>query len=149
TLRGVGGVIDGGGRGQVIVVTAAGATLENLEVRGSGADLGTPDACVWTAPSATGVVVMGGRFTDCAFGIYVQRSDRARIEGNTVMGRHEVREADRGNGIHFHDASFVTIRGNTVRGARDGLFIGATDDSLIEDNHVAHTRYGVHYMWSH
>lgn len=149
TLRGAGGVIDGGGRGQVIVVTAAGATLEDLEVRGSGADLGTPDACVWTAPSATGVVVTGGRFTDCAFGIYVQRSDRARIEGNTVMGRHEVREADRGNGIHFHDASFVTIRGNTVRGARDGLFIGATDDSLIEDNHVAHTRYGVHYMWSH
>lgn len=149
TLRGDGGVIDGGGRGQVIVVTGAGAALEDLVVRGSGADLGGPDACVWTAPTATGVVVARGRFTDCAFGIYVQRSDRARIEGNTVIGRHDVREADRGNGIHFHDASFVTIRGNTVRGARDGLFIGATDDSLIEDNHVAHTRYGVHYMWSH
>lgn len=149
TLRGAGGVIDGGGRGQVIVVTAAGAALEGLEVRGSGSDLGAPDACVWTAPSATGVVVSGSRLTDCAFGIYVQRSDHARIEGNTVVGRTDVREADRGNGIHFHDASFVTIRGNTVRGGRDGLFIGATDDSVIEGNHIEHTRYGVHYMWSH
>lgn len=149
TLRGAGGVIDGGGRGQVIVVTAAGVTLEGLDVRASGSDLGTPDACVWTAPSATGVVVARGRFTDCAFGIYVQRSNHAVVEGNVIEGRAGVREADRGNGIHFHDASFVTIRDNVVSGARDGLFIGATDDSVIEGNHVRGTRYGVHYMWSH
>lgn len=149
TLRGAGGVIDGGGRGQVIVVTAAGARLEGLSVRGSGSDLGTPDACIWTAPSATGVVVEQNQLRDCAFGIYVQRSDRARVERNVVEGRSDVREADRGNGIHFHDASHVVIRGNRVRGARDGLFIGATDHSVIEDNEIERTRYGVHYMWSH
>ncbi|MEZ4253319.1 MAG: NosD domain-containing protein [Polyangiales bacterium] len=43
----------------------------------------------------------------------------------------------------------MAIRDNTVCGSRDGLFIGATDDSLIEGNRIERTRYGVHYMWSH
>ncbi|MBX3249021.1 MAG: nitrous oxide reductase family maturation protein NosD [Myxococcales bacterium] len=149
TLRGAGGVIDGGGRGQVITVLAAGARLEGLVVRGSGFDLGAFDACVWTAPSAEGVEVVDNRLSECAFGIYVQESDGAQIVGNHVAGRREVREPDRGNGVHFHDAQRVLIRGNHVEHTRDGLFIGATHDSVIEDNHIRRTRYGVHYMWSH
>lgn len=149
TLRGAGGIVDGGARGTVITVLARGVRLEGVEARSSGADLGASDSCVWTAPSAEGVVIAGGRFTDCAFGIYVQESDHARIEGNEVVGRAGVREADRGNGIHLFDASFVTVVGNTVTGARDGFFVSATDDSLIEGNRAIHVRYGVHYMWSH
>lgn len=149
TLRGAGGVIDGGGEGQVIAVIAPHVVIRDLEVRGSGADLGAFHACVWTAPTAEHVTVENLRLRDCAFGIYVQESDFAQILGNDVEGRAHVREADRGNGIHFHDASHVVIRDNAVRGSRDGLFIGATDDSLIEGNRIERTRYGVHYMWSH
>lgn len=149
TLRGAGGVVDGEGRGQVIAVVAPRVILQGLHVRASGSDLGRPDACIWTGPTAERVHIENNHLTDCAFGIYVQESDHAKVIGNDVTGRAHVREADRGNGIHFHDASFVEIRANRIRGSRDGLFIGATDDSLIEGNVIERTRYGVHYMWSH
>lgn len=149
TLRGAGGTIDGGGRGQVITVIAPDVIIEGVHARHSGVDLGAFDGCVWTAPTATRVVIRDGRFEECAFGIYVQRSDFARVERNVVRGRTDLRVVDRGNGIHFHDAIFVQIVGNDVAGTRDGLYIGATDQSLIADNVITGARYGVHYMWSH
>ena len=149
TLRGAGGVLDGDGRGTVVTVRAPGVVLDGVSARNSGADLGGPDACVYAGEHATGVVVRGGHFEDCAFGIYVQRCDEARIEDNDVTGRAGVREADRGNGVHVFDSQHVVIRGNHVRGVRDGLFVAATNDSRIEDNRIDHVRYAIHYMWSH
>ena len=149
TLRGAGGTIDGGGHGTVITVVAPDVTLDGLDVSGSGVDLGAPDSGIWTAPTAVGVTVLRSHVHGCAFGIYVQESDHARVEENVVEPRSDLFIADRGNGIHFFDAEHVTIARNHVSGGRDGLFIAATDDSLIEDNVIEHTRYAIHYMWSH
>lgn len=149
TLRGAGGVIDGGGASTVITVEAPGVVLDHVHAQNSGSDLGAPDACVYTSPTAVGVVVRDGRFEDCAFGIYVHRSNEAQIERNLVIGRAAVREPDRGNGIHLFDAQRVMVRGNEVRGSRDGIFVAATNDSHFLDNHIDHVRYGIHYMWSH
>lgn len=150
TLRGTGGVIDGGGTGTVLVVAAAGARVEDLEVRGSGSDLtGTqPDSCIWLEESAAGAVVENNRVHDCAFGIWVNKAARAQILGNRVRGRVHQRPSDRGNGIHLFDASHLVVRGNHVSDARDGIYVSAVDDSLIEGNSTDGQRYGVHYMYS-
>ncbi len=147
-LRGEGGVLDGGGEGTVLTVTAPHARVEGLELRGSGSDLGAPDACLFVAPSATETTVRDNRLSDCAFGMWLHRAHGSLIEGNRVEGRRDVRVADRGNGIHLFDCSYVTVRRNVVRGARDGLYVSATDDSLLEDNDLTDQRYGLHYMYS-
>jgi nitrous oxidase accessory protein len=154
TLRGEpGAVIDGGGRGTVLEVQAPLVVLRELEVRGSGNGMENPrtnvDACVWSSPTADGLEVRGSRFPDCLFGIYVQQSDGAQIVGNDVRGRPELREVDRGNGIHLFDANHVLVEGNVIEGTRDGLYISSTDDSRIVGNRVHHVRYAIHYMWSH
>jgi nitrous oxidase accessory protein len=41
------------------------------------------------------------------------------------------------------------IRGNSVRKARDGIYVSATENSLIEDNVAEHVRFGIHYMYSY
>jgi nitrous oxidase accessory protein len=148
TLRGDGATLDGEGTGTVLTVSAAEAVVEGFVVRGSGSDLGAPDVGIYTTPEATGVVLRRNRIEDCAFGIWVHMSDRAQVLDNTVVGRSHVRVADRGNGIHLFDASFVLVRGNHVSRARDGIYVSATDDSRFVDNVVEDQRYGVHYMYS-
>lgn len=148
TLRGD-GVIDGGGHGRVIEVVAPGVVIEGLTIQNSGADLSHPDACVYLEPSAVGSVLRGNLVRDCAFGIWVHTTPRVELIDNHVVGRSEVRVPDRGNGIQLFDASHLVIRGNHIEGARDGLYVSATEDSLIEGNRVEHMRYGVHYMYSY
>lgn len=149
TLRGAGGVIDGGGHGTVITVSAPGAIVEHLTIRGSGSDLGAPDCCVYTEPTAVGATIQDNELEDCAFGIWIHESERARVRRNRVRGRADVRPADRGNGIHLFNASHLVVRDNEVWGARDGIYVSACEDSLIAGNLLRDQRYGMHYMYSY
>ena len=150
TLRGTGGALDGGGEGTVLVVTAAGATIEDLAVQASGHDLSgmQPDTCIWVERTAVAAVIRNNQVTDCAFGIWINRTPNAQIVGNQVRGRSEERPTDRGNGIQLFDASNLLVRDNVVTGARDGIYVSAVEDSLIEGNRTTDQRYGVHYMYS-
>jgi len=151
TLRGTGGVIDGGGKGTVIVVAVPGAVVEGLTVRGSGTNLSgmQPDSCIWIEKAAAGAVVRNNNLPDCAFGIWVNETPEAQLIGNRIYGRTEQRPTDRGNGIQLFNGSKLVIRGNMVTGARDVIYVSAMEDSLIEDNQVRNQRYGVHYMYSY
>jgi nitrous oxidase accessory protein len=154
TIRGEeGAVLDGAGHGTVLTVLAPDVTLRGLEIRGSGNAMSNPDtnvdACVWMAPTALRAQVLDNALPDCLFGIYVQRAHETVVAGNTVHGRPELREADRGNGIHVFDADRVTVRDNVIEGTRDGLYVAAADDCHFERNMIRRVRYAVHYMWSH
>ncbi len=151
TLRGTGGVIDGGGKGTTIVVEAAGAVVEKLEVRASGSNLSgmQPDSCIFLRATAVKAIIQDNRLHDCSFGIWVHTSEAAQILRNDITGRSELRITERGNGIQLFDASNLVVGENVVRGARDGIYISATDDSLIRGNLVEDQRYGVHYMFSY
>ncbi|NOY92494.1 MAG: nitrous oxide reductase family maturation protein NosD [Deltaproteobacteria bacterium] len=148
TLRGE-GTIDGGGEGRVIEIIAPGVVVEGLTIEGSGSNISGPDACIYIEPSAVGAVVRGNLVRDCAFGIWVHTTPRVELLDNHIIGRADVRVADRGNGIQLFDASHLVIRGNRIEGARDGLYVSATEDSLIEGNRMHGMRYGVHYMYSY
>jgi nitrous oxidase accessory protein len=147
--RGRGSVIDGAGKGRVVVVASAGVRVEGLQVRNSGSDVGASDACIYVEPQATGAVVRDNELRECAFGIWVHETDGAQIVGNDVESRQELRVTDRGNGLHLFNASNLVVRGNRVRNARDGIYVSATEDSLIEHNVAEQLRFGIHYMYSY
>ena len=148
TLRGTGGIIDGDGQGTALRVMAPAAIIDNLEVQNSGGDLGGPDCCIYVDDAADGTVIRNNVVRDCAFGIWIHHADRTKVLNNRVTGRPHRRNADRGNGIHLFDSSYLEVVGNDVRDARDGIYVSATDDSLIADNRTNHQRYGIHYMYS-
>lgn len=148
-LRGKGGIIDGRQKGKVIVVTAARVVLEGLIVQGSGTDLGGPDSCIYLAKSAERSIVRKNLIRDCAFGLWLHEANYVQILGNRVIGRKDITESDRGNGIHLFDGSYLLVRKNHVSYARDGIYVSAVEDSLIEENYLSHQRYGVHYMFSY
>lgn len=150
TLAGAGGVLDGGDLGTVLTVVAPGTVVDGVRVRGSGTELTglTPDACVRTTALATGAVIRNVEAWDCTFGIWVHETRGAQVVDNRVTGRPEPRPSERGNGVHLFDGSQLVVRGNTVAGTRDGIYVSATDDSLIADNVASEVRYGIHYMYS-
>ncbi len=148
-LKGQGGVIDGGGEGTVLTIDAPDVVVEGLTISGSGDNLSGPDCGVYTTKKATRVVLRKNRLTHCAFGIWIHESDAARIIGNIVEGTVEGHPSNRGNGIHLFDGSNLEIRDNTVTGGRDGIYISACEDSLIQGNITETTRFGVHYMFSY
>jgi len=148
TVRGAGAIIDGGGQGTVVRLEAPGATLEDLEIRASGQNIDGPDACVFITQAAKGAVVRRSRLHDCAFGIWVNKTSGARLEGNRVVGSLVGHRSERGNAIHLFDADHLMIVGNSITGGRDGIYVSATEDSTIEDNRVDQARYCVHYMYS-
>lgn len=143
-----GGTLESEGASRTLTIAAPGVTVSDLAVVGSGDDLSTPDACVYVEPVATGAAIRDSRLTDCLFGIWVHETDDVQIVGNTVVGRPDDPPPRKGNGIHLFDATRATVQGNTVSGARDGIYVSATEDSLIAENVASHQRYGIHYMYS-
>jgi nitrous oxidase accessory protein len=149
TLRGTGGVIDGGGQDTVVRISAPGVHLDHLRVRDSGSDRAGPDACIYVEPEAVGATIVDSELTDCLFGIWVHQGRDVRVERNHVVGRLDIgHRSNRGNGIHLFDGANLAVVGNRVESARDGVYVSATEDSLIADNHLSDLRYGLHYMYS-
>jgi nitrous oxidase accessory protein len=148
TLRGRGGVLDGGGVGTVLVVDAPGARIEGLELANGGDDVGAPDACIFITERATGALVRDSTMRGCTFGIWVHQTRDVQLLDNRIEGHTELRVADRGNGIHLFDASGLVVRGNRISRARDGIYVSATEDSLIEGNLTEDQRFGIHYMYN-
>jgi len=149
TLGSEGGVLVGGDTGDALRIQAAGAVVDGLQVRHSGRDLATSDSCIRLGPQATGAVVRRSTVTDCLFGIYVDQAAQARIEDNQVQGIVGENPSRKGNGVHLFDGTGLVVRGNTITDARDGVYVSATEDSLIADNVASHLRYGIHYMYSY
>jgi nitrous oxidase accessory protein len=149
TLRGLGGVLEGGGVGTVLYIDAPNARVEGLQLANGGADVGAPDACIFITQRATGAVVRDNTISGCTFGIWVNETRGVRILDNRIEGNPQLRVADRGNGIHLFDASELIVSGNRVSRARDGIYVSATEDSLIEGNLLEEQRFGIHYMYSY
>lgn len=149
TLMSRGGRVVSTGEGSTITVSAPGAILDGLRVQGSGTSMEQQDSCVWIEPAAAGASVRHSQLSDCLFGIWIKTTPGVVVLGNTVDGRADLTDSDKGNGIHLFDASGLEVRGNTVRGARDGIYVTATETSVIADNHISDVRFGIHYMYSY
>ena len=82
------------------------------------------------------------------FGIYLEHANSGLVRNNAVIGK-PLGEANSGNGIHLWYSTRVVIRGNVVRGHRDGIYFEFVEESLVEDNvSEENLRYGLHFMFS-
>lgn len=144
-----GGALVTSGVGHTLILDAPGIVVDGLRIVGSGDEMNSEDACIRTTPRATGSVVRASELDGCLFGIWIHTTVGVKLVDNRIGGRPGVRDADKGNGIHLFDASDLEIRGNVVHGARDGIYVSATERSVIADNDVSEQRYGIHYMYSY
>ncbi len=143
-----GAVLDGGGKGRVIVIDAPSVVVRGLEIRRSGTGLTAMDAGIFVTAKGRDVRIENNRLDAVLFGIWLDGSKGAVIRGNRVHGLPALRSQDRGNGIHLHNTSGTLVADNVVWETRDGIYIETSNDNTLRDNDLHDLRYGIHYMFS-
>ncbi|HXF61570.1 MAG TPA: nitrous oxide reductase family maturation protein NosD [Caldilineaceae bacterium] len=139
-----GAVIQGDGRGDVVIVTAPDVTLRGFVIRNSGDSLDREHAgIVGLAPRLT---VEDNRLEDTLFGIYLKNAPNSVIRGNTVFSK-KLDVARRGDGIRVWYSDGPVVENNHVVGSRD-VVIWFSPNGLIRQNLVEDGRYGLHFMFS-
>ncbi|MFO7610778.1 MAG: nitrous oxide reductase family maturation protein NosD [Candidatus Krumholzibacteriia bacterium] len=142
-------VLDGEGRGTVVVVKAPGTVLRGFTVQGSGYDLLLDDTAV-LLDEADDVLVEGLVILDTNHGVYVRNARLPVIRGCRLVGRRgTVDEENHGNGIHIWHAVGARIEDNDVAAHRDGIYLSFADSATVTGN-VFHgqDRFGLHSMYS-
>jgi len=143
----LGAILEGPGAGTVLTLTADGAAVSGLTVKGSGADLAQDEAVILIV-EAQDVTVEDCRVEARAFGIYLQAGGGHHIVGNEVLGDTSLQVARRGNGIHLWKTEDNEVRGNRLVDVRDGIYLSFAHDNVIHGNRGTGLRYGIHYMFS-
>jgi nitrous oxidase accessory protein len=143
-----GAVVDGGGKGNVITVTAAKVTVRGLLVRRSGASLNKMNAGIFLTETAHDALVEGNRLTGNLFGVYLLGPNNAMVRNNVIIGRRDLRENDRGNGIQLWRTPGSKVIGNDIRYGRDGIFTDTSRNNVFRGNRMRDLRFAVHYMYT-
>jgi nitrous oxidase accessory protein len=140
-----GAALDGGGEGTVLRIQASGVELDGLDVRGSGDLYSREDSAVRIERSA-GVTLRNLTISDALFGIFAAQADQCLFQDLKISGK-DVPAERRGDGIRLWYSSGCVLRRNAMEKVRD-LVIWYSAGTLVEDNVVRHSRYGLHYMYS-
>ena len=143
-----GAVLDGGGAGNVVTVTAPDVTVRGVTIVGSGHDLQKMDSGVFLEKTAERALVENNRFEGNLFGIYVHGATGSRVLRNIVEGVRGGRLQEAGNGVSLWNAPDVTVAENTFRYGRDGIFTISSRKDRFIDNRFEKLRFAVHYMYT-
>lgn len=138
-------VIDGGGKGTVVSITAPGASIKGFVIRGSGSSLTFEDSAV-SIEGAPDCTVEGNRLEDVLFGIYLKNSPRSVIRNNVVFGK-DLPVPQRGDAIRLWYTADVLLENNLIERTRD-LVIWYSRGTMVRGNRVKDARYGLHFMYS-
>lgn len=143
-----GAIIIGPHKGSVVTISAPGAVVRGLTIRGSGTDLEKMDAGVFVEKTATGAVVEGNRIEGNLYGVYLHGAENSMAKGNTIIGLEEGRLNEAGNGISVWNAPGAKVIDNDVRFGRDGIYVITSKRNVFSGNRFRDLRFAVHYMYT-
>lgn len=143
-----GAILDGGGASRTITVDAPDVTIRGIEVRGSGELLETEDSGIFITPNGDRALIEGNQLTGNLIGIYLKGPEDARVIGNRIQGRKDLRLNERGNGIQLWNTPGSIIEGNEITDGRDGIFVTTSKRNIFRNNSFQNVRFGVHYMYT-
>ncbi|MER3419894.1 MAG: hypothetical protein C4290_04915, partial [Chloroflexota bacterium] len=146
TLYGHGAVIDGGGRGDVVVVKADDVELRGFTIRHSGDAVSQEPAGVRLLGHHT--VLADNRIEDVYFGVTVQGGGHHQIEFNTIRPNPRMAVEWRGHAISLWNTEGNIIRRNEISYAKDGVYISFSQHNFVHNNTIRKSRFGIHYMYA-
>ncbi|MBL8588580.1 MAG: nitrous oxide reductase family maturation protein NosD [Methylobacteriaceae bacterium] len=140
-----GAVVDGGGVGSIVTVTADDVAISGLTLRNSGERHETTDAAIRLRGKH-------GSFKDnvienCLFGFELKQADRNIIRRNRIQSKR-LPEALRGDAIRVWYSTGNIIEDNDIERTRD-LVVWYAGQNRIAGNRIRESRYGAHLMYAH
>lgn len=143
-----GAVIDAGGEGSALTIHVPGVRVENLAIRGYGADLYNRNAGVRVMDGADDVVLEKLTIEGPGFGIRGDRMDRLTVKDCQITGDASMHVLDRGDGVYLNYVKDPVLRGNRVKNVRDGFYFENVENSVSNDNRFTGAQYGIHWMYT-
>jgi nitrous oxidase accessory protein len=143
-----GATLIGSGKGSVVTLSAPGALVRGLTIRGSGTNLERMDAGVFVEQSAVGAIVEANRIEGNLYGIYLHGAADSVARGNTIVGIREGRVNEAGNGISVWNAPGAKVLDNSVRFGRDGIYVITSKRNVFSGNRFQDVRFAIHYMYT-
>jgi nitrous oxidase accessory protein len=163
-------ILDGGGAGSVLTITAPDVTVRGFSIRGSGrGPVGSPSAVMIEDADRAHVAEVTVR--DCYTGITVRGStdvvlERIHIRGDGLIAgelhaveptehEHETGEVPapaakrvRGDGIWLWNADGATVRDTVIERVRDGIYLSYGTGAEVERVRIDDSRYAIHDMYA-
>lgn len=140
-------IVDGMKKGQIFNIISNNVTLKNMLIRNVGMSY-TNDWAAIRVSNVQNYVLENLTLRDMYFGIYLAKSSNGKVLNNDIQGIAKD-EYNSGNGIHLWYSHYVEIVGNTISGARDGIYFEFADNCSIRNNVSRNNlRYGLHFMFS-
>jgi len=136
-------VIDGGGQGTVLRLTAPNITLRGFVVRDSGDSLDQENSGI--AVEAPGAVLENLRLEETLFGIYLREADNTVIRNNVISSK-DLPVPRRGDPIRVWYSNDVLVENNVVNKGRD-VVLWYSERLTVRNNEVSEGRYGLHFMY--
>lgn len=143
-----GAEIVGNGKGSVVTVTAPGAVVRGVTVRGSGTNIPTLDSGIFLDRGAKGAIAEDNEVIGNLYGIYIQGAGDALVRNNRIEGIREGRSAEAGNGVHVWNAPGAKVIGNDISLGRDGIATMASRLNVFSGNRFSNLRFAIHYMYT-
>lgn len=136
-------VVDGGGQGTVIKITAPDVQIRGLTIRNSGSALNDENSGI--SIEAPGALIEDCLLEEMLFGIYLKKAAGSIIRNNRIFSM-DLPPSRRGDPIRVWYSDSVQIRGNTVEKGRD-VVLWYSSDLVVADNSIQNSRYGLHFMY--
>ncbi|HUF52597.1 MAG TPA: NosD domain-containing protein [Dehalococcoidia bacterium] len=139
-------VIDGGGGGDIVTITADDVTFSRFTIRNSGRAVSQEPAAIKVI-DAHAPTISHNRIESAHFGIHVTGTHHATIDGNEIdLGDTSIER--RGHAIYFWEVGESAVHDNVVSRAGDGIHLEFSQDNDILYNTVSDSRYALHFMYS-
>ncbi len=140
-------VLLGNNNTSTVIIKSDGVIIKGIVFKNGGINFIHDNAAI-KLDSVKNCVVEGNKFYNNFFGIYLAKSHNCKIINNEISASN-LKESYSGNGIHLWYCRDITLRGNHIKGHRDGMYLEFVRHSIIENNYSAHNlRYGLHFMFS-
>ncbi|WP_428938694.1 nitrous oxide reductase family maturation protein NosD [Fontivita pretiosa] len=136
--------IDGGGRGDVIILAARDCRVSGLVIRGSGDSLDHENTGIRVL--AANAVIEDNRFQDVLFGIDLKLAPGCRISRNHISSK-PLDIARRGDALRLFRSDDCVIEQNVIENGRDAL-LWYSNRVIVRDNVSRNNRYGFHLMFA-
>lgn len=139
-------VIDGGGTGDVVVITADGVTIRGFVIEGSGTNVSDEPTAVRLR--GNNAIVEDNIIRNVLYGVTLIESEGHTVKNNQISSIDVFSTERRGHGIYLYSTKDNRIEDNVITRTKDGIFLGFAEFNTIERNTVTNVRYGIHYMYA-
>jgi len=131
----------------IITIKAKNVTISGLEFKNTPVSYITDNAAI-KLDEAENCTIRNNTFENNFFAIYLAKSSAILIENNTIES-NSVKESAAGNGIHLWYCKNITVKNNSIKGHRDGIYFEFVEESTVINNiSEKNLRYGLHFMFS-